>query len=340
MEALRSKLRDRGQAGRDVLAGWTATRERSMRQDGTSNGFLYQFTDPDGEAFISLSSAARGALRRLSKSDSESEEEEEEPPQKHRLLGAEFDYHVGGLGWCRGRVAKVSRGGLLEVHYKDLPSNAGRPQAAPRHLAAREVDASIQNSKPKGASYYVAPQRTFATGRRGSPGPKLEKPEIYKCGGCDRAFTTLSGRSNHYRYCEAGRAFAAAEAAARALAASDDEVASSASPTPTPPSSDSPRAVGTTKRFKCPAGCDRFFTHAPAAVQHGKTCAARQKAAREKAFAHEASPPPPFTSPPETPLADAEARVLSLAEGPPDSPRSSPPVPLSQPTWWPSNSAS
>ena len=55
--------------------------------------------------------------------------------QKHRLLGAEFDYHVGGLGWCRGRVAKISRGGLLEVHYKDLPSNAGRPQAAPRHLA-------------------------------------------------------------------------------------------------------------------------------------------------------------------------------------------------------------
>ena len=32
-----------------------------MRQDGTSNGFLYQFTDPDGEAFISLSAAARGA---------------------------------------------------------------------------------------------------------------------------------------------------------------------------------------------------------------------------------------------------------------------------------------
>ena len=311
-----------------------------MRQDGTSNGFLYQFTDPDGEAFISLSAAARGALRRLSKSDSESEEEEE-PVQKHRLLGAEFDYHVGGLGWCRGRVAKISRGGLLEVHYKDLPSNAGRPQAAPRHLAAREVDASIQNSKPKGASYYVAPQRTFATGRRGSPGPKLEKPEIYKCGGCDRAFTTLSGRSNHYRYCEAGRAFAAAEAAARALAASDDDVASSASPTPTPPSSDSPRAVGTTKRFPCPAGCDRFFTHAPAAVQHGKTCAAKQKAAREKAFAHEASPPPPFTSPPETPLADAEARVLSLAEGPPDSPRSSEPVPppLRQPEWWPSNGA-
>ena len=57
LEALRSKLRDRGQAGRDVLAGWTATRERSMRQDGTSNGFLYQFTDPDGEAFISLSAA-------------------------------------------------------------------------------------------------------------------------------------------------------------------------------------------------------------------------------------------------------------------------------------------
>ena len=135
--------------------------------------------------------------------------------QKHRLLGAEFDYHVGGLGWCRGRVAKISRGGLLEVHYKDLPSNAGRPQAAPRHLAAREVDASIQNSKPKGASYYVAPQRTFATGRRGSPGPKLEKPEIYKCGGCDRGFTTLSGRSNHYRYCEAGRPSRAEAAAAR-----------------------------------------------------------------------------------------------------------------------------
>ena len=107
-----------------------------MRQDGTSNGFLYQFTDPDGEAFISLSAAARGALRRLSKSDSESEEEEEEPPQKHRLLGAEFDYHVAGLGWCRGRVAKVARGGLLEIHYKDLPYNAGRPQAAQRHLAA------------------------------------------------------------------------------------------------------------------------------------------------------------------------------------------------------------
>ena len=102
--------------------------------------------------------------------------------------------------------------------------------------------------------------------------------------------------------------------------ASDDEVASSTSPTPTPPS-DSPRAVGTQKRFPCPAGCDRFFTHAPAAVQHGKTCAAKQKAAREKAFAHEASPPPPFTSPPETPLADAEARVLSLAEGPPPPPR-------------------
>ena len=73
-----------------------------MRQDGTSNGFLYQFTDPDGEAFISLSAAARGALRRLSKSDSESEEEEE-PVQKHRLLGAEFDYHVGGLGSPRPR---------------------------------------------------------------------------------------------------------------------------------------------------------------------------------------------------------------------------------------------
>ena len=262
-----------------------------MRQDGTSNGFLYQFTDPDGEAFISLSAAARGALRRLSKSDSESEEEEE-PVQKHRLLGAEFDYHVGGLGWCRGRVAKISRGGLLEVHYKDLPSNAGRPQAAPRHLAAREVEASIQNSKPKGASYYVAPQRTFATGRRGSPGPKLEKPEIYKCGGCDRAFTTLSGRSNHYRYCEAGRAFAAAEAAARALAASDDDVASSASPTPTPPSSDSPRAVGTTKRFKCPAGCDRTFAHAPAAVQHGKRCPL-PPASRHCSRGDEA-PPPPF----------------------------------------------
>ena len=105
------------------------------------------------------------------------------------------------------------------------------------------------------------------------------------------------------------------------------------------PPSDSPRAASA-ELIPCPAGCDRFFTHAPAAVQHGKTCAARQKAAREKAFAHEASPPPPFTSPPETPLADAEARVLSLAEGPPDSPRSSPPVPLSQPTWWPSNSAS
>ena len=113
-------------------------------------------------------------LRRLSKSDSESEEEEE-PVQKHRLLGAEFDYHVGGLGWCRGRVAKISRGGLLEVHYKDLPSNAGRPQAAPRHLAAREVDASIQNSKPKGASYYVAPQRTFATGRTGQPGAQARE---------------------------------------------------------------------------------------------------------------------------------------------------------------------
>mmetsp|Transcript_20948 Transcript_20948/g.64564 ORF Transcript_20948/g.64564 Transcript_20948/m.64564 type:complete len:236 (-) Transcript_20948:11-718(-) len=94
--------------------------------------------------------------------------------------------------------------------------------------------------------------------------------------------------------------------------------------------------------FPCPAGCPRTFTHAPAAVQHGKTCAAKQKAARERAFAHEASPPPPFTSPPETPLADAEARVLSLAEGPPDSPRSSEPVPppLRQPSWWPTNSGS
>ena len=67
-------------------AGWTATRERSMRQDGTSNGFLYQFTDPDGEAFISLSAAARGALRRLSKSDSESEEEEEAGSIERRCL--------------------------------------------------------------------------------------------------------------------------------------------------------------------------------------------------------------------------------------------------------------
>ncbi len=73
---------------------------------------------------------------------------------------------------------------------------------------------------------------------------------------------------------------AALERAARALAASDDDVASSASPTPTPPSSDSPRAVGTTKRFPCPAGCDRFFTHAPAAVQHGKTVAAKPQASQ------------------------------------------------------------
>ena len=81
-----------------------------MRQDGTSNGFLYQFTDPDGEAFISLSAAARGALTivevglRVRGGGG--------AVQKHRLLGAEFDYHVGGLGWCRGRVAKISRGGL------------------------------------------------------------------------------------------------------------------------------------------------------------------------------------------------------------------------------------
>ena len=61
----------------------------------------------------------------------------------------------------------------------------------------------------------------------------------------------------------------------RALLGGNASVASSTSPTPTP-SSDSPHAVSA-KRFPCPAGCDRFFTHAPAAASHGKTCAAKQK---------------------------------------------------------------
>jgi hypothetical protein len=352
LDALRGKLRDRGQAGRDLLAGWTASRERNVRHDGTSNGFSYVFTDPDGEAYISLSKAARAALHQGSGDTSDESEAEEAPAQDHRLLGVVFDYSVSGLGWCRGRVARVVKGGLLGIRYPDLPETI---KTAPRALAAREVDAAFAARKPKGASYYVAPQRQFATARRGSPGPKLEKLESFPCGGCDRAFTTLSGRSNHHRYCEAGRAFAAAEAAAHALGRSDDDddgsdaAAASASPTPTPPEARDSPSLAPPRKFPCPDGCDRTFSHAPAAVQHGKTCKTKRLAAMKAAAAEEeeapataataeeeAPTPAPFASPPDSTLSDAEARVLLLAEEPP-------PIPPSlgsprQPTWWPNSS--
>ena len=45
-------------------------------------------------------------------------------------------------------------------------------------------------------------------------------------------------------------------------------------------------------RFPCPAGCDRTFAHAPAAVQHGKRCPL-PPAARHFSRGDEA-PPPPF----------------------------------------------
>ena len=45
-------------------------------------------------------------------------------------------------------------------------------------------------------------------------------------------------------------------------------------------------------RFPCPAGCDRTFAHAPAAVQHGKRCPL-PPASRHFSRGDEA-PPPPF----------------------------------------------
>ena len=188
--------------------------------------------------------------------------------QKHRLLGAEFDYHVGGLGWCRGRVAKVSRGGLLEVHYKDLPSNAGRPQAAQTFRRARGRRLHPKLETQGRVLLRRAAAHTFATWETRQPGAQAREARDLQVRRLPRftrfpedRTTTAAARPEGLRGRRGGP---------RALAASDDDVASSASPTPTPPSSDSPRAVGTTKRFKCPAGCDRFFTHAPAAVQHGR----------------------------------------------------------------------
>ena len=57
--ALRGKLHDLVLVDRDPLVGWTASRKPKMRPDGTSNGFSYVFTDPDSEAYISLSKAAQ-----------------------------------------------------------------------------------------------------------------------------------------------------------------------------------------------------------------------------------------------------------------------------------------
>ena len=65
LDALRQRLGGRGRAGRDVLAGWTASRKKLTKAGGHSNGYAYTFTDPDGEQYHSLTEAARAAERRL-----------------------------------------------------------------------------------------------------------------------------------------------------------------------------------------------------------------------------------------------------------------------------------
>ena len=66
LDALRAKLRDPEQAGRDLLAGWTASRKRKGSILDRLQGFHYQFTDPDGEVYNNLTPAASAAARRLS----------------------------------------------------------------------------------------------------------------------------------------------------------------------------------------------------------------------------------------------------------------------------------
>ena len=68
LDVLRAKLRDPEQAGRDLLEGWTASRERRRGSDGLLLvEFCYQFTDPEGEVYKSPTAAAQAAAQRLSK---------------------------------------------------------------------------------------------------------------------------------------------------------------------------------------------------------------------------------------------------------------------------------
>ena len=68
LDMLRAKLRDPEQAGRDLLEGWTASRERRRGSDGLLLvEFCYQFTDPDGKVYHNLTAAAQAAAQRLSK---------------------------------------------------------------------------------------------------------------------------------------------------------------------------------------------------------------------------------------------------------------------------------
>ena len=68
-DALRELLRKRGNNDAQVLAleGWAATREpRPRTHNGWSHGYKYTFTDPDGETYKSLVSAACAAELRAS----------------------------------------------------------------------------------------------------------------------------------------------------------------------------------------------------------------------------------------------------------------------------------
>ena len=81
--------------------------------------------------------------------------------------------------------------------------------------------------------------------------------------------------------------------------------------------------------FPCPAGCPRTFTHAPAAVHHGKSCTAGARppggpappppppnTSRDDAAAAEAAaPPPPPPPPPDTSRDEELARQLAGLPG-------------------------
>ena len=157
------------------------------------------------------------------------------------------------------------------MHYKDLPSSAGRPRPLLTFSSARgrRLDPKLE------AQGRVLLRRAAAHVRdRGRPGPKLEKPEIYKCGGCDRTFTRPEDRTTATARPEGRRGRRGGRARPRGVGRRGCVVGLSHSNAAV---SDSPRAVSQNGSSARPAATAH---HAPAAVQHGKTCAARQKAAR------------------------------------------------------------
>ena len=85
---------------------------------------------------------------------------------------------------------------LRRVHVARVLIQAGAAERQARQECRRDADYL--------AGRFEEPDYESTPALR-DDAPRRAPPEIYKCGGCDRAFTTLSGRSNHHRYCEAGR---------------------------------------------------------------------------------------------------------------------------------------